>query len=257
MFHTPAAGALYYRVTRLGTRPFGVLSGMGSYYTHGGRYHRPHQRTVYASHDALVSIIEMAYYQALEWQDRIGGGRTGSPIALPRPAPPAYPLLSPLLRWCFTLAAPPRVIDVDDPIARATFQHTQLEILNPAQAYTMTQSLAERIRTFRHPQHPPPEGIRAPSVRTPATAGHQPSQYALFVTSGRKLRGQISWKADLALEFCDEAGNPVGPNTREVAWTRPRFRLNGLPAPIPAFGQRPGSRALRPGRWYPIEIRSM
>ena len=95
MFHTPAAGTFFYRVTRRGMRPPSVLSGMGSYYTLGGRYHRPHPRTVYASDDALVSITEMAYYQALEWQERIGGGWTGTPIPLPRPAPPAYPLSPP------------------------------------------------------------------------------------------------------------------------------------------------------------------
>ena len=114
MFHTPAAGTLFYRVTRRGTKPTSVLSGMGSYFTLGGRYHGPQQRTVYASDDALVSITEMAYYQALEWQERIGGGRTGTPIPLPKPAPPTYPLVSPHLLWCFTLTAPPLVIDVDD-----------------------------------------------------------------------------------------------------------------------------------------------
>ena len=36
MFHTPAAGTLYYRVTRKKTRPSGVLTGMGSYYSLGG-----------------------------------------------------------------------------------------------------------------------------------------------------------------------------------------------------------------------------
>jgi hypothetical protein len=102
MYHTPAAGTLYYRVTRRGTPHSRVLSGMGSYYTLGGRYHRPHQRTVYASDDALVSITEMAFYQALEWQDRIGGGRTGTPIPLPKPAPPSYPLVSSHLLWCFS-----------------------------------------------------------------------------------------------------------------------------------------------------------
>jgi RES domain-containing protein len=57
MFHTPAAGTLYYRVTQRGLRPSGVLSGMGSYYNLGGRYNRVHQRTVYASDDVLVSTL--------------------------------------------------------------------------------------------------------------------------------------------------------------------------------------------------------
>jgi hypothetical protein len=255
MFYTPAAGTLYYRVTRRGIRPSSVLSGMGSYYTPGGRYHGPHQRTVYASDDALVSITEMAYYQALEWQERIGGGRTGTPILLPTPVPPHYPLVSSHLLWCFTLTMPPSVIDVNDPIAYATFQHAPIEILNPGQAYSTTQALANRIRTFPH--RPPAEGIRAPSVRTPVSGGHQPSQYALFVMGRQRLSGQITGRADLTLEFLDQAGNPASPATRRVAWTRPRFQLHGLPAPIPAFTPRPGSQPYHPGQWYRIDIRPM
>ncbi len=257
MFHTPAAGTLYYRVTGKNTGRSGVLSGMGSYYTLGGRYHRPHQRTVYASDDVLVSITEMAYYQALEWQDRIGGGRAATPIPLPRATPPTYPLISSHSLWAFTLNASPSVVDVDDPNAYITFQHAPIEILNTGQAYNATQALADRIRSFTHAHHPRAQGIKSPSVRTPASGGHQPSQYALFVMSGRMLSGQVAWKADLKLEFLDPAGNPVGRATREVAWTRPRFQLHGLTAPIPAFIPRPGSQPYQSGRWYPVEIRSL
>jgi hypothetical protein len=257
MFHTPAAGTLYYRVTRKKTRSSGVLSGMGSYYTLGGRYHRPHQRTVYASEDVLVAITEMAYYQALEWKERIGGGRLGTPMPLPRPTPPAYPLVSSHLLWAFTLNASPLVIDVDDPNAYITFQHAPIEILNTGQAYNATQSLADRIRAFTHPHCPRVEGIKVPSARTPTSGGYQPSQYALFVMGGRSLNGQVAWRADLTLEFLDSAGNPVSQATREVAWKRPRFQLQGLAAPIPAFTLRPGSQPYQSGRWYPVEIRSL
>jgi hypothetical protein len=257
MFHTSAAGLLYYRVTWKGTRSSSVLSGMGSYYTLGGRYHRPHQRTVYASDDALVPITEMAYYQALKWQERIGGGRTGTPIPLPRPAPPIYPLISSHLLWAFRLTAPPSVIDVDDLNAYAAFQHAPIEILSPGQAYETTQSLADRVRAFTHPHYPRPEGIKAPSVRTPVSGGHQPYQYVLFVMGRRTLSGQVVWRTDLPLEFLDSAGNPVSRATREVAWTRPRFQLHGLETPIPAFSLRPGSQPYQSGRWYPIEIRSL
>ena len=99
-----------------------------------------------------VSITEMAFYQALEWQDRVGGGRTGTPIPLLKPAPPTYPFESSHSLWCFTLTAPPSVIEVDDPIAYATFQHAPIEILNPGQAYETTQSLGDRIRSFTHIQ---------------------------------------------------------------------------------------------------------
>ena len=237
MFHTPAAGTLYYRVTLKGTRSSSVLSGMGSYHTVGGRYHRPHQRTVYASDDALVSITEMAYYQALEWRERIGGGRTRTPNPMPRPAPSKYPLTSTHSLWAFTLKAPPSVIDVDDPNAYTTFQHAPIEILNPGQAYETTQSLADRIRAFTHLHHPRAEGIKAPSVRTPAAGGHQPSQCALFVMGGWTLKGRVVLRADLTLEFLDQAGKPVSRATREVAWTRPRFLLHGLRLRFPRFSR--------------------
>ena len=257
MFHVPSTTTLYYRVTRRRTNAPSVLSGMGSYYTLVGRYHRPQQRTVYAADDAMVSITEMAYYQALEWQERIGGGRTGTPIPLPKPVPPTYPLVSSHLLWCFMLDGSPTVIDVDDPIAYATFQHAPIHILNLGQVYTTTQGLSDRIRAFTPAHHPRPQGIKAPTVRTPPVGGYQPYQYALFVMSGRKLKGQVLWKADLTLEFLDQAGNPVNSNTRDVAWSRPQFQLNGLPAAIPAFSPRPGSRSFHPGHWYRVDIRVM
>jgi hypothetical protein len=132
---------------------------------------------------------------------------------------------------------------------------TPIEILNTGQAYNATQSLADRIRAFTHPHHPRVEGIKAPSARTPASGGYQPSQYALFVMGGRTLSGQVAWKADLTLKFLDPAGNPVSRATREVAWTRPRFQLQGLTAPIPAFTPRPRSQPYQSGRWYPVELR--
>jgi hypothetical protein len=161
------------------------------------------------------------------------------------------------LLWCFTLDDPPAVIDVDDPIAYATFQHEPIEILNPGQAYTTTQDLADRVRAFTPAHNPRPQGIKAPSVRTPTAGIYQPYQYALFVMSGQRLKGQVLSNADLTFEFLDHAGNPVNPNTHGVAWTRPQFQLNGLPAAIPAFIPRPGSQAFQQGPWYPADIRPM
>ena len=99
MFHTPAAGhSIIGSPGRRRGLP-GPLLGWGPTSMLGGRYHRPHQRTVYASEDALVAITEMAYYQALELKERIGGGRTATPMPPPRPTPPAYPLVSSYLLW--------------------------------------------------------------------------------------------------------------------------------------------------------------
>ena len=124
----------------------------------------------------------MAYYQALEWQERIGGGRAGTPVALPRPAPPTYPLVSSHLLWCFTLNAPPSIIEVDDPIAYATFQHAPIEILNPGQAYDTTQSLADRIRPFTHPHHP--RGGNQGAVSSHAGLGRSSTRPVRPVRSG-------------------------------------------------------------------------
>ena len=63
---------------------------------------------------------------------------------------------------------------------------------------------------------------------------------------GRTLGGQVAWRADLTLELLDPAGNPISRATREVAWTRPGFQLQGLTAPISAFTPRPGSNLINP-----------
>jgi hypothetical protein len=245
MLHTPTAGTLYYRVTQDDAKRASILSGERSFYTLGGRYNPPHQRTI------------CAYYQALKWQERIGGGRLATPNPPVMPATPIYPLVSSHLLWCFSVAVPPSVIDVDDPIAYNVFQHAPIEILNPGQAYDRTQSLADRVRAYTHPHYPRAEGIKAPSVRTPVSGGHQPSQYALFVMSGKSLRGKIIWKANLTMEFLDQNGNRASRTTRHLAWTQPRFQLHGLQAPIPAFTPRPGSQPFNPIQVYPIEIRPM
>jgi hypothetical protein len=96
--------------------------------------------------------------------------------------------------------------------------------------------------------------VKAPSVRTPATGGFQPYQFALFVMSGRGLNGQVAWKADLTLEFLDLAGNPITRTTRVVDWSHPRFLLNGLPGPIAAFATRPGSQSYQSAQWHKIRI---
>ena len=158
MFHTPAARTLYYRVTRKKTRPSGVLSGMGSYYTLGGRYHRPHQRTVYASEDVLVAITRMAYYPA--WNGRSGSAAAGRRPRCPcrgrrrRPTRSSRLTCSGLSRSQCTAAGHRR--------RRSECLHhvsaKPIEILNTGQAYNATQSLADRIRTFTHPHHPPHGG---------------------------------------------------------------------------------------------------
>jgi hypothetical protein len=45
----------------------------------------------------------MAYYQTLEWHERIGGGPAGTPAPPRKLVPPSYPLISSHILWCFTL----------------------------------------------------------------------------------------------------------------------------------------------------------
>jgi hypothetical protein len=253
MYHTPAVGTVYYRVTSPKMRPADLLTGMGSYYQAGGRYHRIQQRTVYASDDPRVSITEMAFYQALDWQKWIGGQAPATPIPQPRPSPLGFPFVSDHILWCFTLKDPPHLIDVDDPAAYLLFQHAPIHLLNPGRFYETTETLADRVRAHTHPPHPRPQGIKAPSARTPNVAGYQPYQYALFVF-GARLVGQIAWRADLTLEFLDPDGQPVSRATRRVDWAHPRFKLEGLTNPVPAFAPRPGAQPYQPGPWYRIEV---
>ena len=157
---------------------------------------------------------------------------------MPRPAPSNYPLIS---SHCSGPSRSKRrrrsstsTIRTPTPPSSAP-----IEILNPGQAYETTQSLADRIRAFTHPHHPRAErDRRLPSARR-LRAVIQPSQYALFVMGGWTLKGRVVWRADLTLEFLDQAGKPVSRATREVAWTRPRFQLHGLMTPIPAFPRAP------------------
>jgi hypothetical protein len=130
-------------------------------------------------------------------------------------------------------------------------------LLNPSsENYHRTAMLADMIRHHPNPHHPVAGGILAPSVRTPPSPGYTPRQHIFFVPHnvlailGTRVR---RWK--LTLEFKDMAFHGVGPNTRDIDWTRPWFRLGGARLPVPAFAQRPLSHSYLPGMWYQIEIK--
>jgi hypothetical protein len=42
----------------------------------------------------------------------------------------------------------------------------------------------------------------------------------------------------LTIEFANTAGYNVTPATRDIAWTRPWFRVRGAHLPVPAFAPR-------------------
>ena len=86
MFRTVGGRTRFYRVTDVGRTWQDVISGVGSYFSSGGRYNRIQQRTVYASADPLVSLAEAAFHQAVKWQMRIGQGSLSVLPPLPRPS---------------------------------------------------------------------------------------------------------------------------------------------------------------------------
>jgi hypothetical protein len=233
MLLTPDPGAPFYRVTEKRWSWPDVLAGAGSYFSHGGRYHRIHQKTVYAARDPLVRLTEYAFHLATELQDLIGEGPLSAP---PRTSQRVLPLVSRHLLWCFTLSKAAKLVDVEDPIALGTFQHRPYELLNPTPAaYHRTTSLADRIRQYGIAQHPIPGGILAPSVRTPAADGYTPRQHVFFVPyDALALSGTQVRRWTLTIEFRDTAGRSVTPQTRDIEWSRPWIRLGGARHAVPA-----------------------
>jgi hypothetical protein len=272
MYYALSAGARLYRVTSPNTAWPAPLLGLGAYFTHGGRYNRAGQATVYCSEDPLVVITEAAFYEALEWQRR---------ISVQRYYPMTYPLVSDHVLWCFTLDPPPPLIDLEHHQAQHTFQYPPHLIhnpsLNPRQGiqlagqapsrdYTGTQELADEIRAYLPPpgtNQARPEGVKAPSVRMRRKYNFQPFHLALFVMDPRiqvpyEKRATFVNQWQLRLEF--EQARPrqaVTNTTVEIDWVAPRFQLGpaGHP-PVPAYAGRPRAieHTMAP-QWYPVNIR--
>ena len=251
MFHLLAAGTRLYRVTGIGRTWQDVVSGVGSYYTAGGRYNRVQQRTVYAAADPLVSLAESAVHVIIDhWQPRIGRGPLSVQQALPAAVPP---LVSEHWLWCFTVNADLQLVDAEDPAARALFNHRLYQLLNPSVAYRATADLADAIRLYPHPHIPnrSVDGILAPSVRAPSLRRYIPQQHVLFVPPDQlTIPAMLVRRWRMELEFADDAGRSVDANTRVIDWAHPWFRLSNNRASVPAFRQRPNSLPFAPGTWH-------
>jgi len=255
MYHSIPPGTRLYRVTRLDEIWPEPLKGLGAFYTEGGRYNRVRQPTVYASDDPLVPITEVAFHQARVWQNA---------IAMFHVRPADYPLRSQHMFWSFTIDPPPAVIDLEHPSALSRFQHPPHALLNPCLNYEGLRDLSDKVFSYKAPAgslDPRPEGLKAPSVRTPRRGGFQPYQFALFVVPpsvNRSLESRSSLVESwvLTLEF-QEAGHswPVGFSSKAISWTTPRFRLDSSSlAPAHPGPGRPGSKPYRTGRWYRIKV---
>jgi hypothetical protein len=256
MFHLLAAGTRLYRVTGIGRTWQDVVSGVGSYYTAGGRYNRVQQRTVYAATDPLVSLAESAVHVAIDhWQPRIGRGPLSVQPALPAAVPP---LVSEHWLWCFTVDADLQLVDVEGPAALATFNHRLYELLNPAAAYRTTADVADAVRLHPHPHVPNAlvDGILAPSVRTSSLRRYVPRQQVLFIPPNQlTIPATLVRRWRMELEFADDAGQSVSANTRVIDWANPWFRLSNNRASVPAFRQRPNALPFAPGRWHRFRVK--
>jgi hypothetical protein len=235
--------------------------GYGAYYVGitGNRYSRPDQLTVYCAEDPLVAITEGAYYQALKWQNDIASYRMKGVN---------YPLRSTHLLWAFQMAPLPPVIDLESPLASNHFAYSPHVLLNPSRVYSGTQAIADDVRTYTPPAgsgQPRPEGLKAPSVRTPYVGGFQPSQLALFA---RNIPGSITFdkrshliaKMSIEFEFFTYApSTSVAYQHARINWHSPEFRVTTIPgephlSPIPAHAARPNARTYSLNRWYRIAI---
>jgi len=255
MYRTAGAKTRFYRVTEIGRTWQDVLSGVGSYFTSGGRYNRIQQRTVYASADPLVSITESAFHQAMKWQMSLGQGSLAILPALPRPA---LPLVSEHWLWCFTLKNPLQLVNLDSWQARAAFPHSRYELFNPSEAYRTTADLADAIRLHPHPKNPKRlvDGILVPSVRTPPGTKYRPQQHIFFVPPNQvTMAATLAGRWRLTLEFADSTNRSVHASSRDVDWSHFWFYLDQNVAAVPAYPPHSNPQVLTPATWFKYPLK--
>jgi hypothetical protein len=261
MYYSIGAGNLY-RVTSAATVWPNPVQGHGAYYisTQGNRYNRTDQLSVYCSEDPLVALTEGAYYQSMKWQNDIAYSRLKSIT---------YPLRSEHLLWGFRVDPLPAVLDLEHTAAVVLFGFSPHMLLNPSREYTGTQGIADEVRGYAPPggsSDPRPEGLKAPSVRTPRAGAFQPHQCCLFVRNmpgclPYDQRSQLVAKMKLEFEFfaVSPVAGSVNFHSTVINWSRPKFRIAALPgeprlSPIPGFDGRPNAKAIRLNRWYNLSI---
>lgn len=261
MYYEIGEGDLY-RVTRPNMVWPDPVRGRGAFYTstEGSRYNRIQQLTVRCSEDPLVAITEAAFYQALKWREAIASSLIHAV---------AYPLRSEHLFWAFQINPHPPVIDLEHTIASANFGYSPHVLTNPSQNYLATQTIADRVRGHSPPggsEDPLPEGIRAPSVRTPRIGEYQPKQLALFVMDRDPIvpfdtRSQLTATLHLELEFfaTPPGTGAVDYQSPAINWTKPKFRLTAIEgqpslSPVPALADRPGGTDIPLNRWRVVNV---
>jgi hypothetical protein len=243
MIHPLPPDQSYYRVTTIGRRWPDVLSGRGALYLSatGNRYNTVLQQAAYVCDDLMVAVTEFAYYAARDWQDRLGNHHV---------LPVAGPLRGDYVLWRFRLQRPTYVVDVEH-AAGVPWLVPPYVLFNPRRHYAATQDLANHAIACPFPGHPNPQsGLRVPAVRSRQAAADPQVNYVLYRLPGSPL-GRLEGRWRLRIEFLDLNGNPVGPGSPRIDWSRPRFQLlpspgGGVAPPLPA--------GYVLATWYPAHV---
>ena len=245
MYQTLPSTLPLYRATSRKTKWGQVLTGEGSHFTNGGRFNFIGQPAIYASDDPIVAISELAFYQAKTWQGKIGETRS--------PSGSTFPLVSGHRLWCFSLISATQIVDLLDDNSKINFSFSRLPLVNCGQAYGGTRELANDIRAYPDPKKPVALGLRAPSVRS--LGSHMvPTQIVLFPRPGAHSATKIE-RCELTIEFLDDQANPARPDSQDIAWDRPRFRIEPGIGLATLLSDCRGGNPIPRGVWESITIR--
>jgi len=263
MWLTLPAKTPLYRVTREHESWDDVLRGLGAVYNEGGRYNVTFQHTVYASEDPIVALTEFGWHLSLAKFVDIGLSN-----------PFTYPLVETAKLWRFRLDSDTQLIDICSAQAAQYFGYPAQLPYNcdpnhhprkdGKRLRSASQQLADDVRTFTHPPKPfhRPEGLQAPSVRTPPLPKYLPRQVVLFVipahgSSPKTIQDRAEKLDDwrIEYEFLAAGGRAASSSDPLVAWMAPRFKLTGNTNPLPKYLGRPRGKQYPAHKWHTLDIR--
>ena len=249
MWNVLPAQTPLYRASRVTDTWQEVLLGLGSFYSSGGRYNTTHQPTIYTSEDPLAALAEFGWHAALKRCEDLG-----NEVA------PSYPVSALGKLWRFEFTTPIPLVDITHPTCVHHFGYPAYTAGNPhPDRYQLCQRVANRLRAWAHPPapHTRPEGLIAPSLRTPGSTGYAARQIVLFampapvVPKTLQDRGTLLDSWDVELEFLNaHTREPTTAVDPVVAWLSPRYKLLGGTGPVPKFPDRPRSKAIGTNTWH-------
>lgn len=249
MWTTLPDSAPLYRVTRTEDTWDDVLLGAGAFHGDGGRYSLSGQPTVYAREDPLVALTEFGWHAGLTLYETLGGYTPAL----------TYPLLTSAKLWQFHLSTAVLLADLTSPVAALQLGFPAHLPYNPhPHLYHSSRGIATKLWAHKKPR---PEGLFAPSVRTPVVNGYSPKQVVLFalpaptvVPQSLAQRATLLDQWEIELEFgTASTSQSVGPTDPHVAWATPWVRLSGT-HPVPRFPARPRSKQFPVGTWFTLNV---